>query len=299
MRLICTPRLKTSRPASVWLLSGILFVTSSLWAYSSGPPNGVTGAPGESTCAVAGCHGNLNTGSGSVSLSAPSEYKPGDTIDISVSLEMLGQTRWGFEATVLSSAAEPVGTVLLDDPVRTQLSSALGGRQYVKHTLPGTDPGVADIAPGWNFRWVAPAAETGEVTIYVAGNAANGNFAPSGDYIYTSNLTVAEAVSTDFEEDPTLALPAIPHLLQNYPNPFNPSTVIYYSLPEDMIVTLDIYDVLGRHVRNIESGHRAAGDHAADWDGTNENGRLVASGVYFYRLATSNYSLSRKMVLTR
>jgi flagellar hook assembly protein FlgD len=94
-------------------------------------------------------------------------------------------------------------------------------------------------------------------------------------------------------------LPGSYRLEQNYPNPFNPSTRIEFSLPQSGNVTLTIYDALGRTVRQLVSGMTEAGQHAVVWNGSNEQGQAVSSGVYFYRLETTNGSYSRKMVLVK
>ena len=93
-------------------------------------------------------------------------------------------------------------------------------------------------------------------------------------------------------------------LLANYPNPFNPETWIPYRLAEDAFVTLTIYDLSGRLVRTLEVGHRIASVYenrskAIYWDGRNEVGEQVASGVYFYNLSTGNYSATRKMLVVK
>ena len=93
-------------------------------------------------------------------------------------------------------------------------------------------------------------------------------------------------------------------LLPNFPNPFNPETWIPYQLAEDADVTLAIYDSSGRMVRRLNLGHRLAGyyadrGNAAYWDGHNEYGEQVASGVYFYRLSAGAYSAMRKMLIRK
>jgi hypothetical protein len=87
---------------------------------------------------------------------------------------------------------QPVGTVIRVDESRTQISRALNGRQYLKHTAIGTDPGTPDAAPGWAFAWLAPSQPTGPVTFYAAGVAANGNGFNTGDLVYDARLTVPE-----------------------------------------------------------------------------------------------------------
>jgi flagellar hook assembly protein FlgD len=89
-------------------------------------------------------------------------------------------------------------------------------------------------------------------------------------------------------------------LAQNYPNPFNPATTIRYALPKAERVTLKIYDLLGKEVMTlIDREQKAAGDHVIFWDGRNQDGRLVASGIYLYQLHAGNFTLTKKMALTR
>ena len=93
-------------------------------------------------------------------------------------------------------------------------------------------------------------------------------------------------------------------LLPNYPNPFNPETWIPYRLAEDAFVTLTIYDPHGRVVRRLNVGYQTASVYesrakAIYWDGKNEVGDRVASGVYFYTLTTGDYSATRKMVILK
>ena len=93
-------------------------------------------------------------------------------------------------------------------------------------------------------------------------------------------------------------------LLPNYPNPFNPETWIPYRLAEDAFVTLTIYNGSGRVVRTLDVGHRTAAFYesrskAIHWDGRNEFGEQVASGVYFYHLSAGDYSATRKMLILK
>ena len=93
-------------------------------------------------------------------------------------------------------------------------------------------------------------------------------------------------------------------LLQNYPNPFTPETWIPYRLAEDASVTLTIYDLSGHVVRTLNAGHRIAAAYESEskaiyWNGRNDMGERVASGVYFYTLTVGHYSDTRKMVILR
>ena len=92
-------------------------------------------------------------------------------------------------------------------------------------------------------------------------------------------------------------------LYQNHPNPFNPSTVIPYAVPGDASVRrsvlLAVYDVNGALVKTLVSGAVAAGRHEVRWDGHNERGESVSSGIYFVRLDAGKVEATRKMVLLR
>ena len=93
-------------------------------------------------------------------------------------------------------------------------------------------------------------------------------------------------------------------LFPNFPNPFNPETWMPYQLAEDAFVTLTIYDGRGRAVRTLEIGHRISGfyedrSQAIYWDGRNDFGEGVASGVYFYHLSAGDYSATRKMLIIK
>ena len=99
-------------------------------------------------------------------------------------------------------------------------------------------------------------------------------------------------------------IPAETTLLANYPNPFNPETWIPYRLAKDAIVTLTIYDLNGQVVRTIDVGHQIAAVYenrskAIYWDGRNQVGEMVASGVYFYHLSAGDYSATRKMLILK
>ncbi|HSG29386.1 MAG TPA: FlgD immunoglobulin-like domain containing protein, partial [Candidatus Krumholzibacterium sp.] len=88
-------------------------------------------------------------------------------------------------------------------------------------------------------------------------------------------------------------------LYQNVPNPFNPSTVIAFDLPVRRHVKVSIYDAAGRHVAVIMDEVAGPGKATVDWNGTDDAGSSVASGVYFCRLVAGKDVLTRKMTLLR
>lgn len=84
-------------------------------------------------------------------------------------------------------------------------------------------------------------------------------------------------------------------LLQNTPNPFNPTTAIKYQLPQNSFVTIKIYDNLGREVATLINEERAAGSHIVYWNGKDNFGQTVSSGIYLYKLTAGNFTETRKM----
>ena len=171
----------------IWGLLLLFFVASSgsVFGFTAGPPDEKTGALNEGTCVTAGCHtGNaLNTGGGSLMLTTPETYEPGEVYTIIVNLERTGQSKWGFQMTALDADGVRAGTFAADDAANTQISEA-NSKQYIKHTAAGT--AGANDANSWEFEWTAPDTDVGPITFYAAGNASNGNFNPIDDYIYTA-----------------------------------------------------------------------------------------------------------------
>jgi hypothetical protein len=86
---------------------------------------------------------------------------------------------------------------------------------------------------------------------------------------------------------------------QNSPNPFNPSTRIRFTVPEDAKVSLVVYDVAGREVRTLVTGSRSANHYEIEWDGKDNRGEAVSSGVYFYRLQAGKHMQTRKMMVLK
>ena len=103
---------------------------------------------------------------------------------------------------------------------------------------------------------------------------------------------------------PTLSIPKKSRLLQNYPNPFNPETFLPYELASESPVTIHIYNFFGRLVRQLNIGQQKAGsyitkDKSAYWDGRDECGQKVSSGIYWYRLKAGEFNAIRRMVILK
>jgi len=101
-----------------------------------------------------------------------------------------------------------------------------------------------------------------------------------------------------------LDIPKVFRLLPNYPNPFNPETWLPYQLAAETTVLIRIYNANGQLVRQLDLGHQQAGsyldrDEAAYWDGKDEIGQAVSSGVYFYQIKAGDFSAVRKMTIVK
>ncbi len=112
------------------------------------------------------------------------------------------------------------------------------------------------------------------------------------------SLVIQEKVTSVVSSSP--AIPAAFNLAQNYPNPFNPSTKIQYALPKPAEVRLTIFNTFGQKVRTLLDGEKKEpGTFAVEWDGKNDSGQSVATGVYFYKLTTKDYVRTLKMLLVK
>ena len=116
--------------------------------------------------------------------------------------------------------------------------------------------------------------------------------ANSGIWIYDIEYTVSE-------NDPVVIPVPQTELLSNFPNPFNPETTIRFNIAVDSPVSIDIYNIRGQKVRRVFDGFVERGSHSVIWDGRDEEGRELGSGVYLYRMVTSEESMVRRMVLLR
>jgi hypothetical protein len=115
--------------------------------------------------------------------------------------------------------------------------------------------------------------------------------------IYVFNVVQSPTDVDDGNSDKLL--PDHCWLEQNYPNPFNPLTTIRYHLPEGAHVGMTVHNVLGQLIRTLIDQAMPSGDHSVEWDATDQSGRPVASGIYFYRMTAGEASFTRKMTLIR
>ena len=127
---------------------------------------------------------------------------------------------------------------------------------------------------------------------------------PTGSHIWqvTAVYTTGESDPAEWEgnvDAPVNELPAVTELQGNYPNPFNPSTTVQFATRESGHVTLEIYNVKGQKVKTLVDDRMDPGYHVITWDGRNDDGQIVTSGIYFSNMKTGKYTATKKMILMK
>jgi hypothetical protein len=172
----------------------------------------------------------------------------------------------------------------------------------------GTTPGGVDIvspmADAAGCRRIVAKGSVNLVTTWTIKNLPEGTYywsVQAVDNAYAGSLFALEDsfsnVLTDAGQHSSIPRQYI--LYQNYPNPFNPNTTIEYDLPRNSIVQLMIYNVLGEKIVTLVDARQPAGHYKVGWNGTNQTGKHVASGVYYYRLHTENFVQIKKMLFVK
>jgi len=100
-------------------------------------------------------------------------------------------------------------------------------------------------------------------------------------------------------DEAEVVVPEVTALQGNFPNPFNPSTQIRFDLARAEHVTIEIFNIRGQRVKTLVNGEMEAGRHNIEWAGTDDRGRTVGSGIYFYSMKAGEYSSTRRMVLMK
>jgi hypothetical protein len=190
----------------------------------------------------------------------------------------------------------------------TLLEAMDGGRESLKYwngtdtssVIGPSDIGVINVVSGARIEFAfssQPEGLSGGTDVFALrfDPVYTYELAPGASRSYSFTMTRARDTATGGEGMPALRRDL--HL--NYPNPFNPSTVVSFTVPEKEKVSVRVYDVSGRFVRTLTDKTFDPGTHSITWDGTNEGGRHVGSGVYFCRMDAAGFSKTRKLVLIR
>jgi hypothetical protein len=168
-----------------------------------------------------------------------------------------------------------------------------------------TDGGVtwstnAELSPSWNSWLGFPNNNKIGDYYHMISDIEGTHIAWAATFNGEQDIYYAHRPTVGVSEDNVATLgPRALRLHQNTPNPFNPSTSIAFDLPHPTFVTLRIYDTAGRHVRTLVDGRMEPDSHSVLWDGVDDGGTPLGSGVYFYRLVAGDRMLTRKLVMLR
>ena len=164
--------------------------------FKAGPPPAHTGGFGEPTCRACHSDAGLNEAGGELVITgAPAGYEPGRTYQLDIVLRHSGMLIAGFQLAARyadgAAAGRPAGALAPTDARSVVIWDTLSRVNYIEHTAIGTD--LRGDAGRWTVRWTAPRDAQGAVAFHAAGNAANDDDSPLGDFIYTTALRVAPA----------------------------------------------------------------------------------------------------------
>jgi hypothetical protein len=166
---------------------------------------------------------------------------------------------------------------------------ALDNSVIIATALTGNDGSFTlDEIPTGEFK-VSATSATGDAEQQVPVSVGNGR----------SVANVELILGTTSVKDATAAVPVKFDLEQNFPNPFNPETSIKYHLPAQTSVTLRIYNALGQEIRTLVDQVQDAGVYSAQWDGKDNHGRQLSTGLYLFRLEAGDFVMTRKMAMVK
>lgn len=253
---------------------------------------GKTGSPNELTCHD--CHDDFteNSGGGSVALTSTNltgwEYVPGTTYHMTCTVARTGMPLFGLGLECLTSTNSNAGTLTITDATHTTTKNAtVSGvsRKNVVHKLNG---GASNDSKAFNFDWVAPASNIGNVTFYYAGVASNADGDETvGDYVYTGSQVVTPAINTGIEEATALGTVNV------YPNPVSDALTLSYDLSAAGRVEATLYDIQGHQVRTLVSAERRPGKHVEMASGLTE----LTAGTYMLVLDLAGERSVRKLLV--
>ena len=200
-------------------------------------------------------------------------------LDIAIPVELTLFTAEAFEKKVVLKWRTETETENLGFNIYRNLTEKGDYAQINSEIIRGA--GTSDRAQDYSYE---------DITVLPG----NSYYYKLADVDYNGNINFHGPVMVTIE-----ALPTEYQLEQNYPNPFNPETAINFDLKESGKVSLKIYNLQGQLVRTLVDENKPAGKFSVKWNGTDENGTTVASGIYMYILNVNNYKQSQKLIFMR
>lgn len=257
--------------------------------YNSGIA-GYTGSPGETNCSS--CHSGGSSPSSAISIrSNPSftnnQYEPGSTYTMEITVSASGFSKFGFGCEILNVSNTNAGLMQAAGPGVKFMNVTVQGNQR-NNAVHSTGKLNSDSAK-FTFEWVAP--QSGAATIYVSGNAVNGNNSSSGDFpIAPVSLALQAAVPID-----PVGVKEMGALLGEmilYPLPCNGITNLSYALKHTSLIEISICDLSGKELKRISEGKQEQGQYHKLI-----NLAGLSEGLYFVKLSGDGNKLSQKLLI--
>jgi hypothetical protein len=166
--------------------------------------------------------------------------------------------------------------------------------------VPGVTAVLTSVTSNENINGDVTGLTTGIFDLFYEFRAKNGNGPREYTVTYTAKDVAGNTSSASAEIDgEVLPAPSTVTLAQNYPNPFNPTTLISFGTPEEQHIELRVYNSIGMPVRTLVNNVLSAGTYTVEWDGRDDAGQTLTSGVYLYMVRAGANHVERKMILTR
>ena len=245
--------------------------------YTTNPPTGKTGAPGESTCTD--CHsGSVLSAAGVVDFTfsgTNSSYVPGQTYNLSVSV--MNGNKNGFQATILDASDQKAGTFVNGSNTNTTL---IGGKEYIRQS-------AASGITNFQFQWTAPATNAGNLTAYYSFNKSDANGTTSGDLIYIGNEAI-NATSTAAIS----SIDANPFQIKTFWNPNTKQIHLDYNLNVTSKIVVNVQSLNGKLIQNTTIGLQNEGQYHQILETQN-----ITPGVYIISTFVDNKVYNEKLML--
>jgi hypothetical protein len=275
------------------VLSALLLGSQDLFTNITQPPTGYTGAPGESTCATAGCHfGTPTLNASDISLltvgspNLTSGYAASTQYSLAVNAGSAAS--YGFSLTAVDASGSAIGTFSLSSPATTSLATGSGSKQYVGHKN-------ANTTNAWSFRWTSPATTTETVYFYLAVNQANNNNEGTGDniklkaYSATSSSFGPFNVATGIQNVDGLADGSI----AVFPNPVSDNLSLSFNVTDNQQVKAGIYNLSGQLVKPLMDEELSWGEHNRNFNVAGS----MSTGIYLVKFTVGNNDYFKKIVV--
>ena len=239
----------------------------------------------------------LQAAAGLVTLPAANDQKT----SLEKMVAVAGSLTWTAPEATTDPAVIKVG-LKLSDAANVYAAQLTSKADFSAMSVEGVNAALPD---GWQIQW---SVSGNELRVAMAGATP----VSSGDIatltVRLKNKETRLSFSTDallnenFQSVGAVEIAAVPTVFaleQNYPNPFNPSTTIKYQIPADANVNLVIYNVQGQQIRTLVAKEQKAGYYNVVWDGRNEAGQTVSSGLYLYRVQAGSFVATHKMLMIK